>query len=606
VFGVFDGHGGRACADYSANGLGAKARARLERITTMRTGGRPRPRGGRGGARGGPPRARGGGGGGPAHARRAPPAAPPSGKMMARTVAKLFTDIDGDYLRESPDAKDGTTATMVVLQDQSTLVAQGGPNSAQPPRPSSREGGDENETGGGFGLPGAEDGGLQVVVANVGDSNALLVTRDRGCIKGEEGEGAAAGQLDWIETELSGDFAWVTTEHNASQSVERERVRDAGGLVLRAQDDGTAISASLGAEISEEDGSQYRVVNSQGFGLAVTRALGDFSFKPAVSAEPTCMSFRIPEESSEPAHSFLCIASDGLWGDVTPEEVAAVLLSIEPNANDATQATQEDSAQADEGQKSARDSARRSNGSSSSSRRASRRRSAKRSSARPLSRKQVAVQMVDKTVELTALALARGCTDNITIMVIDLYAAKVALRGEMEATLKSVRQVVEGSGRGTSMRLSMGKPGSGGGGGRSRPRRQSTLSSASSLSIIEGRKVSLGDHSSNQSRQAQRSSMESRRRTPRLRAGRREAGRESLRRESLGRESLGRESLDEMDGWGGTHYTLLWVARSLIALMVALSVALAMMSSKGRQVTRRAMAKLDDVRRLVVDVAAAS
>ena len=116
-------------------------------------------------------------------------------------------------------------------------------------------------------------GGWKVVVANVGDSRAVL------CLKGDEVE------------ELSVD-------HKPTHPGEKMRVE------------------KLGGEISFHKGT-WRVERT----LAVTRAIGDTHLKPFVVAEPDIQTREI--KAGEKAS--LILASDGLWDVISSLEAAQII-----------------------------------------------------------------------------------------------------------------------------------------------------------------------------------------------------------------------------------------------------------------------------------------
>ena len=130
------------------------------------------------------------------------------------------------------------------------------------------------------------DNRLEYHVAVTGDSRAVLVKRD-------------------------GTSRPTVLDHHPSRLDERVRIEREGGRV-EAAESGSAPG-------------MYRVVGSNGSGLAVTRAFGDFAFKPFVTCEPEIVSGVVGDDDA-----FLYLASDGVWGDVTNDEVARVLALARP------------------------------------------------------------------------------------------------------------------------------------------------------------------------------------------------------------------------------------------------------------------------------------
>lgn len=55
--------------------------------------------------------------------------------------------------------------------------------------------------------------------------------------------------------------------------------------------------------------------------LAMTRAIGDMPFKPAVTAEPEMMTFKRAEDDQ-----FVIMASDGVWVSLSDSEAVRVVL----------------------------------------------------------------------------------------------------------------------------------------------------------------------------------------------------------------------------------------------------------------------------------------
>jgi serine/threonine protein phosphatase PrpC len=98
----------------------------------------------------------------------------------------------------------------------------------------------------------------------------------------------------------------ITADHNVQRKQERERV--------------------LKHNLTIED--SY-VVNAQGAGLAVTRAIGDFEMGAAVLAQPTI-------RKVGPTFSTFVLASDGLWDVVQSREIRK-WLGVRPDAKSLNQ-----------------------------------------------------------------------------------------------------------------------------------------------------------------------------------------------------------------------------------------------------------------------------
>lgn len=116
-------------------------------------------------------------------------------------------------------------------------------------------------------------------LASVGDSRALLVRRD-------------------------GSVTCLVEDHVPTRGDERARVKRDGGFVAM-----------------DEDSGIFRVTSPTGGGLAVTRAFGDFAFKPFVTAKPEVFSGEVGDQDA-----FIVLASDGIWGDLSNKEVGRALV----------------------------------------------------------------------------------------------------------------------------------------------------------------------------------------------------------------------------------------------------------------------------------------
>jgi serine/threonine protein phosphatase PrpC len=120
--------------------------------------------------------------------------------------------------------------------------------------------------------------GNDMYIANVGDSRAVLC-RNRQAQR-------------------------ITTDHKPDLQLERERIERNGGWVKNGGITGT---------------------------LTVSRALGDFSYKPFITCEPDVFG---PYCFTDDSHQFLILACDGLWDVVSDEEAVEIVLSTK-NAEEA-------------------------------------------------------------------------------------------------------------------------------------------------------------------------------------------------------------------------------------------------------------------------------
>lgn len=91
-----------------------------------------------------------------------------------------------------------------------------------------------------------------------------------------------------------GNVHQIVRKHSPEDERERKRIEDLGGVVLFW-------------------GNSYRVNGS----LAVSRAIGDASHKPFVSAEPEIAVLDLDGEED-----FFVMGCDGLWDSLTEDDVA--------------------------------------------------------------------------------------------------------------------------------------------------------------------------------------------------------------------------------------------------------------------------------------------
>ncbi|CAM9213203.1 unnamed protein product [Choristocarpus tenellus] len=125
--------------------------------------------------------------------------------------------------------------------------------------------------------------GQKVLMANVGDSRAIVATRGQG--------GGIMGRA-------------LTWDQNPNLPGERERIEAAGGFV----------------SIPEEEGASSRVwldATKSMVGLAMARSIGDLAVKQVgVIAEPEVTEYDIMDRDE-----FLLLASDGVWEFISNQEV---------------------------------------------------------------------------------------------------------------------------------------------------------------------------------------------------------------------------------------------------------------------------------------------
>jgi len=134
-------------------------------------------------------------------------------------------------------------------------------------------------------------------------------------LRGTEYFLASTGDSRAVMVDCNGDSIPLSYDHKPDRRDERKRVIKAGGQIAYDDDNGT-----------------YRVLNEEVGGLAVTRAIGDYNFKPYVTGEPEVSSGILSNSIS-----YICMASDGLWDDVSNEEAGKVLLEQSKNIQKSTE-----------------------------------------------------------------------------------------------------------------------------------------------------------------------------------------------------------------------------------------------------------------------------
>ncbi|RYH31385.1 protein serine/threonine phosphatase 2C family protein [archaeon] len=122
-----------------------------------------------------------------------------------------------------------------------------------------------------------------ILAANVGDSRAVLATKNR--------------PANAVEDSESGYFALrMTIDHRADDPTEQKRINEAGGFVAR-----------------------NRVLGI----LAVARSFGDHGMKDFVIAVPHIMEVEI--EAAD-VHPMLILACDGVWDVLSDQEAVDLLM----------------------------------------------------------------------------------------------------------------------------------------------------------------------------------------------------------------------------------------------------------------------------------------
>ena len=168
---------------------------------------------------------------------------------MEDAVRKCILQADKDFLEHAVSAElaDGTTATVAIVKDKELLVA------------------------------------------NVGDSEAVLAARD--------------GELKAIS---------MSNIHCVKENPDEvERVKAAGGLIYRNRVGHPALNPAY-------------------FSIGVSRAIGDLMFKhphytdskeSGIIADPEFKQVVLEEDK----HSFLILACDGLWGSMNHQQAVDIV-----------------------------------------------------------------------------------------------------------------------------------------------------------------------------------------------------------------------------------------------------------------------------------------
>ncbi|XP_009599902.1 probable protein phosphatase 2C 58 isoform X2 [Nicotiana tomentosiformis] len=156
-------------------------------------------------------------------------------KNPVTAFKKAYRDTDNDILENVVGAQGGSTAVTAILIDQK-----------------------------------------QLLVANVGDSRAILIQR--------------------------GNIKQITVDHESDKEEERDLVESKGGFVIKGP-----------GNVPRVDGQ-----------LAMTRAFGDAKLKDHITVEPNVTIEKIDRDTD-----FIILASDGLWKVMSNEEVAECIRGIE-------------------------------------------------------------------------------------------------------------------------------------------------------------------------------------------------------------------------------------------------------------------------------------
>lgn len=165
-------------------------------------------------------------------------------------------------------------------------------------------------------LPWGADPRVDVVVANAGDSGALLVYNGG---DGRDAKEDPAKEEDAKEDDAAKDDArraayrtprtkWLTRCHSPDDPLEAKRLTDAGARLGRMRREGNEIGP----------------MRSYPGGYAVSRAIGDFD-APHVVCTPEVKRTRAPAEGC-----VLVLASDGVWNVVSEDACGDIVRATAP------------------------------------------------------------------------------------------------------------------------------------------------------------------------------------------------------------------------------------------------------------------------------------
>ena len=152
-------------------------------------------------------------------------------------------------------------------------------------------------------LPWGADPRVDVVVANAGDSGALLVYDGEGGRLAAEDDDDAPSAVDRMPR-----TKWLTRCHSPDDPLEAKRLTDAGARLGRMR----------------REGKEVGPMRSYPGGYAVSRAIGDFD-APHVVCTPEVKRLRAPAEGC-----VLVVASDGIWNIVSEDACGDIVRKSAP------------------------------------------------------------------------------------------------------------------------------------------------------------------------------------------------------------------------------------------------------------------------------------
>lgn len=270
---VFDGHGGQAVSRYLRQNLYASLQAALPAATTGTLAQHASP----------PPPASVDDtnatsqadtstqttDGSPSDSTAAPPKGPPTVEDYKRALKAALDKVDKEVQRIVHWSFQGSTAVAAWIHEEKVVVADNGDTDSASSASTA-----------------STTPQRTIVTANVGDSRAVL-------------------SRNYTAVDL-------TRDHKPNDPIEHARIEKKGGYVMWCGDQDAAGHPVLGTGI-------YRVNGN----LALSRAVGDRSERPAVSAEPEITVTPITADDD-----FLVIATDGLWDVMTSADVVAFVHTL--------------------------------------------------------------------------------------------------------------------------------------------------------------------------------------------------------------------------------------------------------------------------------------
>jgi serine/threonine protein phosphatase PrpC len=259
----FDGHGGPAVSRYLRKNLYANVQAVLPRMTPATTASSSTVR--------------------LEEKEELHRVVAPTPQDYKAALETALEKVDREVQRISHWSYQGSTAVVVWIHENkrpNTPLEQQGVASDSSPMEQDSDDNLSNET-----IP--LTGQRTIIAANIGDSRAVLCRNNT---------------------------AWdLTRDHKPNDPLETERIEKQGGKVVWCGD-----TDKNGEPILER--GIYRVNGN----LALSRAVGDRSERPHVTAEPEIVAVPVQEEGDE----FIILATDGLWDVLESNEAVDLIQKL--------------------------------------------------------------------------------------------------------------------------------------------------------------------------------------------------------------------------------------------------------------------------------------